>query len=372
MANSNRIEVPSDDLIMRFRDKVNQLSFVFFKYGNVDGQNLWSPICSCMDWISVAIRSLQNPEELSCNIDIRVMQIYSLISQIDIVQEAVVTLYSVFILPKGRKSPFKGCSKVFKDTEGRDDDTYFKELRAQFGAHPVNLKGGSERLYASWPYESLHGNCDLEVRLYSNLVDKKDRVIKLKVSELIAYLVYRYDYLNVLIEEIDQQYERFKIWCKETPIEKSNDTVEQLDILVQESKKRLNLDFIEGELNTLRMLFSVTCSEHEISEKEKVFKLELKELVAELHSILQFGDFNQEFDCGRILETGTLHSELSYELPKLYSWIYSNANDPLISYYFERLASIDNFGYCFSESDSRSQTLLKLYLFDRDLQNKAL
>ena len=36
-------------------------------------KNLCNPICSCMDWITVSIRFLQNSPELSENIDVRVM-----------------------------------------------------------------------------------------------------------------------------------------------------------------------------------------------------------------------------------------------------------------------------------------------------------
>lgn len=43
------------ELISQFRKRVNKNNYVLTKYRNIDGKNKWSCICSCMDWISVAI-----------------------------------------------------------------------------------------------------------------------------------------------------------------------------------------------------------------------------------------------------------------------------------------------------------------------------
>ena len=50
------------ELIGQFRDRVNKNNYVLNKYRNIDGKNKWSCICSCMDWIYVAISYLsENP-----------------------------------------------------------------------------------------------------------------------------------------------------------------------------------------------------------------------------------------------------------------------------------------------------------------------
>lgn len=88
-----------DKKITAFRDLVNDNNrFVLKAYANKQGKNQWNLICSSMDWISVAVRNLHSFPALDSNIDIRVMQIYSLISSIDIVNEAVMQLHRVFLV----------------------------------------------------------------------------------------------------------------------------------------------------------------------------------------------------------------------------------------------------------------------------------
>lgn len=88
-----------DKKITAFRQLVNDNNrFVLKAYANKQGKNQWNLICSSMDWISVAIRNLHCFPALDSNIDVRVMQIYSLISSIDIVNEAVMQLHRVFLV----------------------------------------------------------------------------------------------------------------------------------------------------------------------------------------------------------------------------------------------------------------------------------
>ena len=50
----------NDNKINEFRELVNDnSSFVCKQYKNKNDKNLWHPICSCMDWITVSIRFLQ-------------------------------------------------------------------------------------------------------------------------------------------------------------------------------------------------------------------------------------------------------------------------------------------------------------------------
>ena len=51
----------NDEKISDFRELVNSnSSFVCNIYHNKDGKNYWNIICSCMDWLTVSIRYLQN------------------------------------------------------------------------------------------------------------------------------------------------------------------------------------------------------------------------------------------------------------------------------------------------------------------------
>ena len=101
-----KIDLDSE-LIGDFRDTVNgNLNFIYNQYHNRDGKNNWNLICSCMDWITVAVRYLKKLPRFSDDIDIKVIQVYSIISSIDIVYEAISQLHRV--LKNTKKPPFDG------------------------------------------------------------------------------------------------------------------------------------------------------------------------------------------------------------------------------------------------------------------------
>jgi len=78
----------NDSKISNFRDLINSdSSFIFQEYQNKNGKNHWNLICSCMDWLTVSVRHLQCPQEQDNDIDVRVMQMFSLISSIDLVSD---------------------------------------------------------------------------------------------------------------------------------------------------------------------------------------------------------------------------------------------------------------------------------------------
>jgi len=354
-----------DELITRFREVVNDSHmFVFHTYSNRNGKNQWNPICSCMDWISVAIRSIYGAPSFSTNIDVKVMQIYSLISSIDIVNESIISLHSIFKSKKGRVSPFKGANNCFESKSiSCDDDSYFKEIRARFGAHPINLDGeNGERLFASWPHDGFDTEYDIQVRLYSNVVGNDDKTFGIKISELLTFLVLRYSYLNTLIEEISHQY---SIYCEgksAQPIPRTPDILKQIDILEKESEIRLDNDYYRSTILDLKMIFGCNTGLVHLQEQEAFFKDSQKLLLEEVLSNLQNMNLVDLVHCDT-LSRKPPERELSYELPKLYSWIYSERYDSMLDYYMRRLNKISNEEYEFSESDGPVRTFLKLKLF---------
>ena len=98
--------------------------------------------------------------------------------------------------------------------------------------------------------------------------------------------------------------------------------------------------------------------------KEASLKTELKKLINEYWLILQNGWFDSDMEYINHLNTDNLHEKMSYELPKLYSWLYSDHYDPLLDYYFEKLNGIDQWNYDFSKYDTSEITLLKLLLLN--------
>jgi|TARA_R100001591_G_scaffold23935_2_gene33769 hypothetical protein len=352
----------TDEKISDFRDLINSNSgFIFHTYRNIDGKNYWNLICSCMDWITVSIRHLQSTPEFDKNIDVRVMQMFSLISSIDLVYEAITQLHRVFI--NSDSIPFTGEKEFFTDRIiDQDDNLYFKSIRASFGAHPVNLNHSSSKRFASWPFDSYMNSGDLTVHLYSNKVDEDDLVMNLNSTELKNFLIKRYNYLDVVSERITHLFEEFKNNLRKQPIEINSDTVKQLYILKSESERRLDNDYYRGEIDELIMIFEADVKNPELSILASKYKISLKALIEEIHSNLQNMNIVDLENDELLNPKSNLTSELSYELGKFYSWIYGDRYDPLINFYLERFNKATDFKFMFDIDDSDNLLLIKTKL----------
>lgn len=356
----------NDEKISKFRDLVNDnSSFVCKQYKNKNGKNLWHPICSCMDWITVSIRFLQDAPELNKNIDVRVMQMYSFISAVDIVTEAITQLHRVFINHK--TVPFKGDKSIFKNKLfSNDDNDYFKQIRACYGAHPVNLnpnRSDKQRYFASWPFDSMTSSrSDLDVRLYSNIPDQDDLTLSLNSNEINAFLKSRYDYLEVISNEIEKQFNDFKSALNQTPIRADGTPLQRLNTLAKESQIRLDNDYYESTINDLIIVFRTTVDDVELKQEEFAFKSSLLPLIDEIEQNLQCVEI-KDLECHSLIYIDSnLDSELSYVLPKFYSWIYHQNSDPLLDYYIKQLNKVSDGKYKFSYLDGSDISFLKLKL----------
>jgi hypothetical protein len=367
----SKTERLNERLIEKFRDEVNKKDFVCFKYLDVDGKSHWNAICSCMDWITVAVRSINTLGKLPKDIDLRTMHMLNLISYIDIIDESITTLHSVFNGTQKRQSPFDGDQSIFQGAETKDDNQYFKELRARFGAHPVNLKDkkSGERHFASWPHNSLDGH-DLTVMLYSNMINGEDRQIHINKDDLMKFAAQRYEFLNNLTKLIQSQYKQFIEWCNKNPIQKVEDPIQQVDILLDEYKKRLDSQYIEDRLQVLKDLLPLKLDIEPLSEQEKKFKESMHKLVDEIFGYLQNARFDDSLVMDDIFSADSLYEKNNYSMGKLLSCLHNNRlDDPLLHHYFKVLQDLDKWGFNFEMGESRNLTLLKVYLMDEELKN---
>lgn len=355
--------VVSDDKIRDFRDLVNSnSSFVYQTYKNKNGKNLFNLICSCMDWITVSIRHLENAPDFDKNIDTRVMQMFSLISSIDLISESITQLHRVFINPK--TLPFAGENKCFANRlfANEDDNSYFKTIRACFGAHPVNLKQSNTKRFASWPFDSHYNTGELTVHLYSSKVNDVDLPLHLNRNELLEFLTTRYDYLDVIADKINSLFIEYQKSLRKQPIETKSDPLGQLYVLKAESEKRLDNDYYNGEIDDLIMIFEAEVTDSELEPMADSYKNSLLPLIEEIKTNLQTMNIVDLENDSDLRVRSDLSSELSYELGKFYSWIHGDRNDPLLHYYFERFNDATNGKFNFNNSDEINLTFLKAKL----------
>jgi hypothetical protein len=358
----NSLEI-SESLILQFRDLVNSNNdYVLFHYRNVKGKNKWNCICSCMDWISVAVRYLSNGIKFDENIDIRVMQLFSYISAVNIVVDSIIQLHRVFF--DTDEVPFKGDKKIFVDNDfNLDDYDYFKEIRAIFGAHPVNLKSKKnldDKRYASWPFKPFSSqNAFFEVRLYSNRAGVEDINMSINILKVNEYLLRMYGYLDTIGGEIKKQY---KDYCDQLSLQvfqKGKDPLERLRILEKESKKRLDTNYYKYIINDLIRIFETNTGMDSIAIEEEQFKTELINVIDELEANIQSMRF-EELKTDEIINPKYNFNKLGYSISKLFTYEFSEKLEPLYKYHMKTLDEYSNSNYDFINTTKPAVLFLKL------------
>jgi hypothetical protein len=338
------------DLIKKFREKVNSDSyFTLYNYKNKQGRNHWNLICSCMDWIEVAtdylvhekIQDKNSAEKLhGDNINTKCMLSFTYISAIDIVWESVKQLHRAII--DKNTIPFKNKKGIFNDYSiCNNDNEYFDHIRAVFGAHSTNLnKEGKGKWFASWPTDHVYTEYDYAVNLYNADVEGDDMVFGFRFHELDEFLESRYGYLKVLIENLNEQYQQYKLEKMKHLIEKVEDEKKQLEILKEESLERLDNGYYTNIIEELQIIFKATCSQ--IGNKEIVDKYlnECRKIISEVMVHLQSMEF-KELEFGWIVDSDH-PNEIHYELSKIYECLRGKRNDFRYNYYIAKISKLLN------------------------------
>ena len=324
------------DKIEAFRDEVNKDKFVLSKYKMVNGKNQWGCICSAMDWITVAIEYIMQFHASKGNV--QSMEMYAYISSIDVVWEGIQQLHRVLFLNK-KYLPFTGKYECFRNRvyEDKDDNTYFKEIRACFGAHPVNLQGeNGERLFASWSGNFYGGG--YSVILYSNSPEQPFKEMSIYIHELDVFLEERYNYLDVLKNQIQEQRKSFNINMQQRKISQSNNPIEQLQILRQEIYDRGECDYFEFLVEQLQMILGTPITAKENEEMVDRYRECLKTLINDLFNHVQNMEMSDIDDGVLFPKPTSLPNGYGYWLEKISDYISGAGYSPL--YWEERLKQI--------------------------------
>ena len=332
------------NLMHKFREAINDNNFfVLNQYKNKEGKNQWSIICSCADWIDVASDYLNNYESNNRkNIKIASIEVYSYISAVDLVCQAIDQLHRVFFGTKD--TPYSKLKDVFDDQIfGYTDELYFKHLRAAFGAHPVNMSNMSlskvnkkEQWYASWPTTGIYGEFDFSVRLYSLEPEKEDLILGIKINKINEYLQIRYNHLLKCIAEIERQYNSYIEEYKKIKIETNEDVLSQISILQFENEQRLSIDCIEYILDIIYRYFSTEFTRELNKNDIQAYSEEVMLVLVKIKSYLEsmsFEDINLDIMSPRVPE------EIRYNMSKISGAFLSDNYEPILDYHLEKVIS---------------------------------
>ncbi len=197
-----------EKLIQKFREKINEHNLIYHIYKNREGKNKWGGICSAIDWIETCIEGIDVDKLEMDSSNAASIKFMTFISCIDIMWEGVSQLHRIFF--ETDKLPFTGNNSIFG--KEMDDNSYWKEIRAAFAAHPTNLTGEpkGEHNFASWSGHFGYG--DFSVLVYSNDPGQDASFFDVNFDEIYSFALKRYEYINILSERVDEtSYEKSSI-----------------------------------------------------------------------------------------------------------------------------------------------------------------
>ncbi|MBW7474306.1 hypothetical protein K0T92_06085 [Paenibacillus oenotherae] len=337
----------NDALLQQFKQAVFEHDdFLINTFYDFNGENRWNLICSAKDWLSVSINGLPYIDLNHKIDDVRSLNVAQLIMTYDIVVESVKKLLQVFDL----ENPLKDDSSTFNKSV--PDDRYFKQIRACFAAHPVDLdstdgvkakrNGGNskpERYFASWSSD-VGGAADYSVYLYSNKPGAEAIPFLMNFAQIHEYTAKRYSLLDDIVRAIENKKKEFSLEQSQHPIRRSSEIVEQLTILLEENSTRIREgDGYHYEIKTLMDLLTAPKDFPDYEQDTvKPYLSSLSALVEEIFQSLQNMRY-EELKHGYLLNSRSYRFEnVFYDLSKVFEYInnpYYNAS--LVDHHLNRL-----------------------------------
>ncbi|WP_338786278.1 hypothetical protein [Metabacillus sp. FJAT-53654] len=337
-------------IIYDFRTRVHEnndfirLYFVDYKAkSNVEGKDIWSKICSCMDWLTVSVEGIEKPEKYS-NMNIASLKFTHFLVTIDMIVEAVNHLWLSIGQVNNVKQPYIDDRSIFNGREfDRDytDEKYFKEIRSWFGVHAVNgnkveLEGFNMevRFFSSWSSKRLFNEEEFYIRLYSNnwrAEEKYGGTKKVTVDDLIKFVALRYNTLPKLMDEIDRLYLKEKKRLQNTPVQHDLDGTDhnQLQQLYQQAKERkLTEEYYEYAIQDYISFLSCDLNEYKEKDKQLVKKylLDLKPIIPAYYKIIQEVD-ESEYEVFELLNMRSrTYADNYYDFSKVLEYANGGAN----------------------------------------------
>jgi hypothetical protein len=314
------------ELVKKFRRKVHEnnnfIRCYFTEYkikSDEPGIDIWSKICSCMDWLTVATEGLEKPKS-SKKMNKSALEFTHFLITIDMILEAIDNLWKSFIPAINKKRPHINDNHIFKAEEfGKkfNDEDYFKEIRAWFGIHSVNgnerkVKINEEnevkvRFFSSWSSNSswLKPSEELtfSLQLYSNN-HEAERIYggrkEVKIKDILEFIVLRYKTLDKLMEEIDQLYLKEKKKLQKTTIKwdrNSNELVQVNQLYQQAKERKLTSEHYEDQILLYKSFLECDIEEFEPADRKIIVSYleSLKSIIPIYINIIQNVD-NGEFD----------------------------------------------------------------------------
>jgi len=248
--------------------------------------NAWSKICSCMDWLDVAIEGIKKPK-LYRNMNVSSLEFTHFLTDVDMIIESIEHLWMAFHSVFMDIEEFKYKSNdIFKANEfGKPytDREYFKEVRAWFGIHSVN--GNQRKLadfekpvrfFSSWSSSHMEG--EYVLTLYSNN-QRAEEIYggrkEVYVNDLIKLAQVYYFSLEKIMADVQKSYdiEMSRLQSIKINLKRNLSDLEKLQRLREISfERKITHEFYEYDVERYLEFLKVDLSVYREHDRKLVLK----------------------------------------------------------------------------------------------------
>lgn len=263
----------------------------------------WSIICAVMHWFNVVKSYLNSECILKENTpDYNWGNVYLYICAVDIITKGINDLNK--ILTKDNKHLFCGENDIFND-DTLDDNKYFQNIRAIFGAHPTDLDSSNgEYIVATYPtpynptFDSFRGEIkdwDYYTLLWSK--EKSDtlnqKAFGFSFNNIDLYLEKYLNYLDDFYVKTLRLIKNYKKTITKKTINKIDEPLKQLDLLLIEDKKRLDGKY-ECIIKDVKTLVSIKISDKENEKIYSSYRRKILSCINKLYKAIQYPNRKNE------------------------------------------------------------------------------
>lgn len=292
------------DTLDKFINGENQDDILLF-LNKTYKDDKWSVICAVMHWFKVVKSYLDSENILKENTpDYNWGNVYLYICAVDIITKGINDLNK--ILTKDNKYLFCGEKDIFNDSI-LDDHKYFQNIRAIFGAHPTDLDSSNGNyIVATYPtpynhtFDAFRGEAkdwDYYTLLWSK--EKSDtlnqKAFGFSFKNIDLYLEKHLDYLDEFYEKILKLIKNYKKNTTKKLINKIDDPLKQLNLLLIEDKKRLGGKY-GYIIRDIIKLISIEISDNENEKLYKPYRRKILSCVNKLYKAIQYPNRKNEIN----------------------------------------------------------------------------
>lgn len=318
-------------------------------------EDKWGIICSVMHWFRTVERYLDSEHLLDKELnDYNWGAVYLFLSAVDIVIEGINDINKI-VMQNEKARLFYGNNEIFKDEE-KDDWEYFKNIRAIFGAHPTRLKDNKEYIVSTYPtpYNSKNNIVSGTIKewdYYTILWSKEKSTVLnqlsfgFKFKDIEDYLDKCINYLDQIYKEIIKMINDYKTEVSQEEIEKSTNPIEQLIILYEEDKKRLNSKY-QNEIEKILTLLETKIIDENNEKEYGNYRNKLIEQIQVLYNAIQNPNIYKNIEeVENVINCDTEYftNMSSYYYQKLYEYRKNiDMEELLIEHFKDRIKPFNN------------------------------